>query len=188
VGLATAVAGGAAGPGLADLPGGGGAVGLATAVAGGAAGPGLADVPGGGGAVGLATAVAGGAAGPGLADLPGGGGAVGLATAVAGGAAGPAAADVPRPDCVEELAAASRYVPSRGMGRWERCSPRDQFRPKLVPRAATATRVGIVSRACSRTVRSRSASALTRSPLTRRNRERSPAASRSLTRPCTSGP
>ena len=64
-----------------------------TAVAGGAAGPAKADVPGGGGAVDLAIAVAGGAAGAVKADVPGGGGAVDLAIAVAGGAAGPAKAD-----------------------------------------------------------------------------------------------
>jgi hypothetical protein len=134
------------------------------------------DVPAVGGAIGPASAVADGAAGPAAVDLPAVGGAIGPASAVAAVAAGPAAVDL-----------------HAGGGAMGPASPvaggaAGPAAPTIVPRAATATRVGIVSRASSRTVRSRSATALTTSPLTRRNRERSPAASRSLTRPCTSGP
>ena len=134
------------------------------------------DVPAMGGAMGPASAVARGAAGLAALDLPAGGGAMGPASAVAGVAAGLAAVDLP--------AGGGAMGPASAVAR----VAAGPAALTIVPRAATAARVGIVSRASSRTVRSRSATALTRSPLTRRNRERSPAASRSLTRPCTSGP
>ena len=134
------------------------------------------DMPAVGGAMGPVSAVAGVAAGLAALDPPAAGGAIGPGSASAGVAAGLAALDPP--------AAGGAIGPGSAVAG----VAADPAAPTIVPRAATATRVGSVSRASSRTVRSRSAAALTRSPLTRRNRERSPAASRSLTRPCTSGP
>ncbi len=159
-----------------DVPAMGGAMGPASAVASVAAGLAALDLPAGGGAMGPASAVARVAAGLAALDLPAGGGAMGPASAVARVAAGLAALDLPAGGGAMGPASA---VAGGAAG---------PAALTIVPRAATAARVGIVSRASSRTVRSRSATALTRSPLTRRNRERSPAASRSLTRPCTSGP
>jgi hypothetical protein len=159
-----------------DLPAVGGAMGPASAVTGVATGPAAPDLPAVGGAMGRASAVAGVATGPAAPDLPAVGGAMGPASAVTGVTTGPAAPDLPAVGGAMGPASAVAGVPA------------DPAAPTIVPRAATATRVGIVSRASSRTVRSRSATALTRSPLTRGNRERSPAASRSLTRPCISGP
>ena len=176
MGPASAVAGVPAGPAALDVAAVGGAMGPASAVAGVPAGPAALDVAAVGGAMGPASAVAGVPAGPAALDVAAVGGAMGPASAVAGVPAGPAALDVAAVGGAMGPASAVAGVAAGPAA------------PTTVPRAATATRVEIVSRASSRTVRSRSATALTRSPLTRRNRERSPAASRSLTRPCTSGP
>ena len=159
-----------------DMPAVGGAIGPVSAVPGVAAGLAALDPPAAGGAMGPGSAVAGVAAGLAALDPPAAGGAMGPGSAVAGVAAGLAALDPP--------AAGGAMGPGSAVA-GVAAGP---AAPTIVPRAATATSVESVSRASSRTVRSRSAAALTKSPHTRRNRERSPAASRSLTRPCTSGP